>query len=399
MVTVHEAESIILKNIVSLPDVRVPLGQAFGRVLREDVIADRDLPSFDRATMDGIAIHGMSLTKGIRRFFVEGLQKAGISALSLRKRDGCLEITTGAMLSKGCDCVIPLEDIEIKGRIAHIRTGSQVKLSYVHRKGSDARKGTVLLHAGCRLSTAQIAVAASVGKDKVLVAQLPDIAIVGTGDELVEIDRPVRPFQIRRSNTYALACGLVLNGYPNVRRFHIRDHLETLRTRLKKILARYNVVILSGGVSAGKLDFVPQVLEELGVRLLFHKVRQRPGGPFLFGKTTQGKPIFGLPGNPVSTQICLYRYVLAYLNKAARLPSKTRHFVTLSQPVQVKTPLTCFLPVQIASTKDGRITAAPIFLKNSGDYVALSKSDGFIELSAETFRFRQGSAHPFYSMK
>ena len=194
----------------------------------------------------------------------------------------------------------------------------------VHRKGSDARKGDILLRSGCRLLPAQIAVAAAVGKSKILVSKTPAIAVVGTGDELVEINRPVKPFQVRRSNTCALAAGLALNGYTDVKRFHIRDDQKKLRAGLKKILAKHDVVILSGGVSMGKLDFVPRVLRTTGrERCCSTKVRQRPGGPLLFGKTSDGsrlpegreKPVFGLPGNPVSTQMCFYRYVLPYLNR------------------------------------------------------------------------------------
>ena len=397
MITVPQADSILEKNPVSCPAIRVPLESAAGCVLREDVVADRDLPPFDRATMDGIAVNSASFLKGVRQFPVEGLQKAGSPAFLLRSRNACLEITTGAVMPKGCDCVIPVEYVAMDGRVArandefHARPGVNV-----HRKGSDARKEDILLRAGCRLLTAQIAVAAAVGKSHILVTKTPAIAVVGTGDELVEINRPVKPFQIRRSNTCALAAGLALSGYTRVKRFHIRDDQKKLRAGLKKILQKHDVVILSGGVSMGKLDFVPRVLEELGVTILFHKVQQRPGGPLLFGKTSDGKPVFGLPGNPVSTQMCFYRYILPYLNKAVGLPPCPEHYVVLSEPVEVKTVSTHFLPVTIRSTKDGRLNAAPVSPQNSGDFVSLAKSDGFIELPAATFQFRKGSAHRFH---
>jgi len=397
MLTVPQADSILEKNPVSCPAARVPLGSAAGCVLREHVTADRDLPPFDRATMDGIAVNSASFLRGFRNFPVEGLQKAGSPALLLRSRNGCLEITTGAVMPKGCDCVVPVEYVEMDGRAVKVRDEFQAGPDInVHRKGSDARKGDILLAAGCRLLPARIAVAAAVGKSKILVSKTPAIAVVGTGDELVEIDQPVKPFEIRRSNTYALAAGLMLNGYTDAKRFHIQDDQKKLRGGLKKILQRYDVVILSGGVSKGKLDFVPRILEELGVTVLFHQLRQRPGGPLLFGKTSDGKPVFGLPGNPVSTQICLYRYVLPYLNKAIGLPPYPEHYVALSEPVEVKTALTHFLPVAVTSAKDGRLNAAPVFPRNSGDFVSLTKSDGFIELPAGTFRFRGGSAHRFY---
>ena len=404
MVTVPQADSILQRNPVSCHSFRVPLNAATGCVLREHVAADRDLPPFDRATMDGIAVNSAAFAKGVRAFPVEGLQKAGSPALSLKSRNACLEIMTGAVLPKGCDCVIPVEYVEMDGRVARARGEFAARpMMNVHRKGSDAHKGDILLRAGCRLSTAQIAVAAAVGKANIRVARVPKIALVGTGDELVEINRPVKPFQTRRSNTYALQAALALNGYTDVERFHIRDDQKKLYASLKKILAKYDVVILSGGVSMGKLDFVPRVLEQLGVTVLFHKVQQRPGGPLLFGKTSDGKPVFGLPGNPVSTQICLYRYVLPYLNGAIGLAPRAANYVALSEAVTVKTALTCFLPVAVTSTKDGRLTAAAVFPQNSGDLVSLTKSEGFVELppqgslsAAETFRLRKGSVQRFY---
>ncbi|MEK7815215.1 MAG: molybdopterin molybdenumtransferase MoeA, partial [Pseudomonadota bacterium] len=213
MVTVPQADSILQKNSVSCPSLRVPLSAATGCVLREHVVADRDLPPFDRATMDGIAVNSASFLKGVRQFPVEGLQKAGAPALSLKSRNACLEIATGAVLPKGCDCVIPVEYVEMDGRAAKVRDEFKARPMFnVHRKGSDARKGDILLRAGCRLSAAQIAVAAAVGKSRILVSKTPEVAVVGTGDELVEINRPVKPFQIRRSNTCALAAGLALSG-------------------------------------------------------------------------------------------------------------------------------------------------------------------------------------------
>ena len=397
MITVPQTDLILQKNPVSYPAIRVPLESSAGCVLREHVTADRDMPPFDRATMDGIAVNSAAFLRGVRQFPVEGLQKAGSPALFLRSRSACLEITTGAVLPKGCDCVVPVEYVAIENRVARVNDECKARPMFnVHRKGSDARKGDILLRPGCRLAAAQIAVAAAVGKAKISVTKIPTVALVGTGDELVEIDRPVKPFTIRRSNTCALAAGLALNGYTSTKRFHIADDQKKLRAGLKKILEKYDVVILSGGVSKGKLDFVARVLEELGVTVLFHKVQQRPGGPLLFGKTSDGKPVFGLPGNPVSTQICLYRYVLPYLNKAIGLAPRAADYAALSEAVTVKTALTYFLPVAVASVQDGRLNATPVFPQNSGDFISLAKTDGFIELPAETFRLRKESVQRFY---
>ena len=398
MITVPEADSILQKNTVSFPAARVPIEKAYGGVLLEVVKADRDFPPFDRATMDGIAVNSAAWNKGVRDFPIEGLQKAGISALSLKKAEGCIEIMTGAVLPKGCDCVVPIEYVKKEVRVARARNEFHAQtMKNVHAKGSDARKGDVLLQPGRRLLASHIAVAAAVGKSKIRIARTPQIALVGTGDELVEVNRPVKPFQIRRSNTCALAAGLTLNGYTHVKRFHIQDDQKKLYMNLKKILAANDVVILSGGVSMGKLDFVPGVLERIKVKVLFHKVQQRPGGPLLFGKTSAGKPVFGLPGNPVSTQICLYRYVLPYLNRAMGLSQTHEDYVTVTESAGVKTTVTSFLPVEVTATSDGRRSAVPIAPKNSGDFVRLTKASGFIEVPAQTFNLPAASAYRFYA--
>lgn len=406
MITVQQAESILSKNVVTYPAIRVSLEEAFGQVLRENILADRDLPPFDRATMDGIAINSAAWMKGTRNFVIEGVQKAGIPALSRRKSDGCLEIMTGAMMPNGCDCIIPVEYVKKNGGLAAVHDEFPAKAgNCIHLKGSDAREGDVLLKAGCRLAGAQIAVAAAVGKDKIRVSRAPEIALVGIGDELVEINRTPKPFQIRRSNTCALATALTLHGYHQLKRFHIPDNQARLFRSLENILASHDVVILSGGVSAGHFDFVPSILKKLGVRILFHKVEQRPGGPLLFGtfgtlgtksKKGKAKVIFGLPGNPVSTQICFYRYVLPYLNKSLGLPAFSPPHVALTEGVRIKTGLTYFLPVKLLPSLDGHLNAMPVFVRNSGDYVALVKSDGFIELSAGTSPAAKGSAWPFH---
>ncbi|MBI5150231.1 MAG: molybdopterin molybdotransferase MoeA [Candidatus Omnitrophica bacterium] len=398
MLTVKEAESIILASVKEFPCICVPLAEAFGRVSREDIFADRDLPPFDRVTMDGIAIDSGAWARGARQFPVAGVQKAGGRALSLKDRNACFEIMTGAILPQGCDCVIPVEHIVVDGGLARVSNELAVapRLN-VQPRASERKKGELLVRRGTPLFPAQIAVAAAVGKSRICVARAPAVAVIGTGDELVPLNaRTVKPFQVRESNAYALQAGLELNGYPGATRFHVRDNLKTIESRLRKVLRQFDVIILSGGVSMGKFDFVPRALGNLGVKVLFHKVRQRPGGPFWFGKTKSGKPVFALPGNPVSSHVCLYRYVLPYLRKAGGLEKTARRYVVLDEPVEIKTALTYFLPVRLTFSSDGKTGATPVFLRGSGDYAALGESDGFIELPSDTCRFARGSAHRFY---
>ncbi len=397
MISVQKAESIVLRNAVLFPQARVPLREAFGCVLREDIRADRDLPPFDRVAMDGIAIDFSSWKEGRREFVVEGVQKAGAPVRTLKNQSHCIEVMTGAVLPQMCDCVIPVENIESDGRTARLREGFKIiRRLNVHPRGTEYKRGAILLRKGCRLLSAQIAVAASVGKPEVRVSRLPSIAVVGTGDELVEVGSPIAPFQIRQSNAYALQCAFQMHGYRDVRRFHLKDDKEKLRLRLKDVLQKFDVVVLSGGVSMGKFDFVPEVLERLRVKVLFHKVKQRPGKPFWFGKSRDGKPVFALPGNPVSTLISAYRYILPYLNQSSGLDATAAEFAVLDEDVEVKTPLTYFLPVKIAYHPDGRLAASPVHTHGSGDYASLAKSDGFVELKEDTCRFPKGSVSRLY---
>ena len=400
MISVEEADKIIFRNIRKLPAVRVSLPEAFGMVLREDLLADRDIPPFDRVMMDGIGISFASWEKGNRVFPIDGIQKAGIPPVHLVDAHASLEVMTGAVLPVGCDCVIPYEDIEIKDGKARLRQGVELRrLQYVHSKASDHARGARLVRRGERLFAPQVAVAASVGKAEVLVSMNPSIAVVGTGDEVVGIHEQVEPYQIRQSNVYVIEAALKLSGYDRVTRFHIRDDQEELSARLKQILEDFDVLVLSGGVSMGKLDFVPEALCKIGVKALFHQVKQRPGKPFWFGKGREDKPVFALPGNPVSTQVGVYRYVLPYLSEAVDARAAEKEFAVLREDIDVKTDRAYFLPVKVESREDGRLLAAPVFPNVSGDYAALARTDGFVELPADTFRFAKGTTARLFRWK
>lgn len=400
MITVKEADMIISGNIKKYPSVRVPLQSAFRMVLREDLIADRDLPPFNRVMMDGIGINLSAWEKGVRTFTIEGIQKAGIPALNLKNPEACLEVMTGAVLPQGCDCVIPVEGVEmVKGKAKLKDSLNLTRMQYVHIQSSDHQARARLVSKGSRLLASQVAVAASIGKQEVLVSQMPKIAVVGTGDEVIGIGQKLAPYQIRRSNSYVIQAALELCGYNRVFCFHIRDDKDELKTRLGKMLEDFDVLILSGGVSRGKFDYIPEVLNRLGVKELFHRVKQRPGKPLWFGKSKEGKPVFGLPGNPVSTHVGVYRYVLPFLDKSIGIWSVPEEFVSLEEDVEIKTDLTYFLPVKAESRQDSCLVGSPVFPNGSGDYASLTKADGFIELPPDTFRFAKGAIARFYRWK
>lgn len=400
MITVEEADDIISKNVKKFPSLRVPLEEAFGMVLREDLLADRDFPPFHRVMMDGIAINFSSWKAGNRNFPVEGIQKAGDPLLTLRDSSSCIEIMTGAVLPSGANCVIPVENIEInEGRAQVNKNIEPVLMMNVHAQGSDHKGGSKLVSKGFRMFSPQVAVAAAIGATEVLVSQMPKIAVIGTGDELVGIAQKPKVFQIRQSNSYALQSALQLQGYNHVTRFHIKDDKDELKARLKEILNDFDVLILSGGVSMGKFDYVPEVLKDIDVEVLFHKVKQRPGKPFWFGRSKGGKPVFALPGNPVATQIGVYRHVLPYLNKAVGAKTAFQEYAVLDEDIEIKTAMTLFLPVKITGEKDGCLVASSVFPNNSGDYVSLAGSDGFIEFPADIFQCTKGTMGRLYRWK
>jgi len=397
VISVSEAERIISENIKVFPTVQRPLEDGCGAILREDIFADRDQPAFPKVLMDGIAVSYASWKKGIRRFKIEAIQPAGGKPTALKKKDHCMEVMTGAILPKGADCVIPIEEVTVHQKDAVVRDGLKPsRMQNILPQASDYRKGDLLLEAGRSLLPPQIALLAAVGKAQVKVSLNPKAAIVSTGDELVEVAARPRVYQTRISNVYALQAALAQNGFENSARFHLFDDRRQLRKRLSRFLKTFDILILSGGVSMGKFDFVPGVLKEIGVQVLFHKVQQKPGKPFWFGVDPHKKPVFALPGNPASTQVCFYRYVLPYLKKALGMRPDSQELVCLVQEVSVSRDLTHFLPVTLKDSFDGKRRVRLVAASGSGDYRALAQSNGFIELKSVEGYFPAETVVPFY---
>jgi molybdopterin molybdotransferase len=223
------------------------------------------------------------------------------------------------------------------------------------------------------------------------------ISVVSTGDELVRVDDTPSDFQIRQSNSDALISSLRANGFNNINNFHLRDDEDEILSSLGDILDSSAVIIISGGVSKGKFDFIPGALIKLGAQEVFHKVKQRPGKPLWFGIAEENKTVFGLPGNPVSSLICLHRYVLPSLWKSIGInAAEQRPYAVLEEDYKFEKELTCFLPVKITYSNDGTTTVKPITLSGSGDFTSLAKSTGFIELDENTSHFEKGKAFPLY---
>lgn len=395
MVSVAEAESIILSNTIQPKVIEVNISESVGRVLAEPINADRDFPPFNRVTMDGIAIQFDAFKRGHKIFPIEGIQPAGTPQKKLGNTNYALEVMTGAMLPEGTDTVIRYEDIELKNGEAKIIIDSVERGQNIHYQGQDAKQGDQLLEPGIRISPAEVVLMAAVGKSKIKVFHIPKIAVISTGDELVSIDDTPKPWQIRRSNSYAIQASLhQLNIQSEV--FHVHDDEGDLNKHLKQILEQHNIVILSGGVSKGKFDFVPKTLEAQGIKKIFHQVNQRPGKPFWFGKGEK-QIVFALPGNPVSTYLCFYRYIKPWLCKSMGLAAENQYAI-LATDFSFKPALTYFLQVKVKN-EHGKVLAYPDAGGGSGDFVNLKEVTGFLELPAERTDFKAGESFPYFSFR
>ncbi len=317
--------------------------------------------------------------------------------MKLERGDAAIEVMTGAILPLQSDNVVPVEQYEVVDGFVELKTGVNTAAFHnVHRRGCDGRQGALLLEAGTLLRAPEIAVAASAGMARVRVSNQPAVMVVSTGDELVEPGDPIADYQVRRSNAYAVAATLRQRGFVRIGDDHVPDDEQRLRARLALHLTTHEVLVLSGGVSMGKFDLVPKVLGQLGVQQVFHHIAQRPGKPMWFGVGPQGQSVFGLPGNPVSTLVCLIRYVIPAMAEAMGTRRAPPERLALATPVTFQHALTYFLPVNIEHDDWGRPWANPRPPNGSGDFLSLAGTDGFVELPPGPNTFPKGFVTSVY---
>ena len=395
MIQVEQALQTILENTQDFTTdasiEEVPFLDSLGRVLKEDIVADRDFPPFNRVAMDGIAINHRFFEHGVRDFKIEGVQPAGSPQEKLENAAHCYEVMTGAVLPENCDTVIGYEDVTISTLMATVNLEELVKGKNIHTQGQDRQQGDVLIPKNRIITPAEMGVIASVGKATVKVAKVPKVMIVSTGDELVEVDQTPEAHQIRRSNSFTLVS-LLDRFHIKADTDHIVDNKEKLKEKIASYLENYDALIFSGAVSKGKFDFLPEVLEELSVEKLFHRVAQRPGKPFWFGCRNE-KSIFAFPGNPVSTYVNCLVYFYPWYAKSTGFELK-KETVILGDDVTFKPDLTYFLQVKI-EIKYGHLVAMPVKANGSGDLVSLVDADGFIQLPKDQTEFKKGETHSF----
>ena len=393
MITVAEASQIISSHTADFGVLDIPFEQCSGYILREDIFADRDFPPFDRVAMDGIAISFDTL-KNSSSFPIAGMSAAGSPQQTLHQPGQCIEIMTGSILPLNTDTVIPYEWLQIENGVAVVVADKNVvKGQNVHRRGNDRQQGDTLISAGKSISVGDIGILASVGKTHVRVSKLPGVLVISTGNELVRIDESPLPHQVRMSNVYQIHAALKkLNIAADT--CHIMDDETEVTNTISDAILKYDCIIVSGGISKGKFDHVPSVLESLGVQQLFYKVKQKPGKPFWFGAHPGGCTAFGIPGNPVSALMCYTRYIQPWIEKC--IQKETPSFTAkLAEEVSFTSDLTQFLTVRLFQNENAEWIAMPVKGHGSGDLTVLTMTDGFIELPGSGV-CHKGEVYPVY---
>lgn len=383
LISIRTAESRIQESCRTIGTESVELAAAIGRILAEPLLADRPLPPFSRAMMDGVAFDS-SQTVAPTALKIAGLHAAGDPPPRPLEAGEAWEIMTGAAVPADCDTVVPYEDLAE----GFVLTSAGKPGQFIHPLGLDAQNGDVLVAAGNRIGPAEISIAASIGKTAVEVFRQPRIAIITTGDEAVPVEASPEPWQIRRSNGPMLEAALIWFGCTSIQQVHVPDDADETNQAIHHALTNSDVLILCGGISMGKKDHVRSVLEATLGAPAFHGVELRPGKPLAYWP---GPPhVFALPGNPVSVLATFTRFVIPALLKIQGVP--VVH--PLRVPVDGVSPLPRFSwLLAVAADPDGRLVPRPP--RNSGDYVSIAGSIGIVEIPPESV-FIPGQAFPFY---
>ena len=392
MISFKEAYDQVMSVPGEFGAEEVSIKNAVGRILAEDVFTDRDYPPFNRSTKDGIVINYNAIENGRRKFEIKGVIAAGTPVSKLVDQEACYEIMTGAVVPYDADTIIMYEDLQIDHGIAELIRQPE-KGQNIHQKGSDEPRNTLVLKEGSKITAAEAGLLATVGKHQVTVKALPRVSVISTGNELVDVNEDPQPHQIRRSNSYSLHAALVSESIEPLL-LHLPDDPDIIRQRLRIAIQEMDVLLLSGGVSKGKYDYIPQVLTELGVENKFHGVFQRPGKPFWFGIHPKADTkVFSFPGNPVSTFVNYHVYFKNWLNKSIGQPSNHLN-VFLKEQIKIDGNLTRFLRVS-THWDGGRLMASLVTGNGSGDLISLVKTDGFIKLEPRDRAYKPLESVPF----
>lgn len=393
MISLNEANSIIQKNTKSIGIETISFLEAHGRILAQDIISTIDLPPFDRATVDGFALQSQNVQSAgkanPKTLKIIDIVQAGKPSLKEIKNGQAIKIMTGGVVPKGADCVVMKEDATLQG--SFVKVLKMIKSNDgIAFCGDDIKKGNVILGHGMRLTPACIALLASLGIGRVKVFKKPRVAILVTGNELLNLKDKLKPGKIRSANQYGLSCQIKeVGGEPTILGI-ARDNLKETGEKVSQGL-KYDMLIISGGVSVGDYDLVPQVLKERGVRFMIEKVAMQPGKPLIFGKKAKTY-IFGLPGNPVSTMVCFYEFVRSCLLKmqGAHNTALNVAHALLDEDITLKPQRTKILR-GVTSYRDGKIFVRRTTHQGSGNIISLAKANCLFKAPEGITRLKKGS--------
>ncbi len=387
MISVAEAIQIVKEQTSPLQPEAVPLSNALGRYLAEDIIADSDLPPFNRAQMDGYAVRAAETQEATpdmpSRLRIVGESAAGRGWHKEMNTGEAVRIMTGAPVPRGADSVQQVEltrGVDGSG-VVEILHAVETGRSIVTR-GSEIKAGERVLRSGEQINAAMTAVLASFGYAEVKVGRRPQAAVLATGTELVEVNQKPGQDQIRDSNTYSLGAyatqaGAFVEGLPLA-----GDDIEVLKEQIERASKSSNVVVASGGVSMGVYDFTKAALKELKAEIFFERVALRPGKPTVFARLPNGTFVFGLPGNPVSVSVTfnLFARTALLAMQGANEPSLEEQYAVLERNVKGSHDRESYLPALLKTDREGHLIAEPLKWGGSSDFVAFARSNGLIKV-------------------
>jgi molybdopterin molybdotransferase len=375
MISIRQAQQFINSYSRNFGCEEVDIDNAFNRTLAEDIYADRDYPPFNRSAMDGYALKSGDINdKMINEFeVIENLFAGNVSNQKIAIGQ-CIKIMTGAPVPSTADAVIRVEDTINNSQKIVFKVNTIKPWQNISRQGEDVLQHEIVVTKNQIINAAIIGVLAATGRSKIKVYQLPSVAIVSTGNEVINIHSPIKPYQIRDSNSHVLKAFFRQYHIDDVETLLLPDEKEELKKGIGKLLHK-DILILSGGVSKGDADYIPEVLASLGVKEIFHRVQIKPGSPIWFGIAETGAAVFALPGNPFSVQVAFKVFIEPYLRECFGLKQKSALFVALLYPKNKSTRLDEFFPCRLIS-KNNTNYLLPVTFNGSGDITATCHSDG-----------------------
>jgi len=397
MIPVAEAIRIVKQQTRKLPAETVSLAQARGRVLAEDVVADSDLPPFDRAQMDGYAVRASDVQTVPAKLKIVGESAAGRGWHREMKAGEAVRIMTGAPVPTGADSV---QQVELTREVDGVDGMSQVEIveavapgRSIVKRGNEIKVGETVLHAGEQIGAAMMAVLASFGYAKISVSRRPKVAVLATGSELVGTDQKPGLDQIRDSNNYSIAAYAELAGAVVERLPLAGDDTSLLKRQITEAAERSDVVITSGGVSVGVYDFTKPALKELGAEVFFERVALRPGKPTVFARLPNGTLFFGLPGNPVSVSVTfnLFARTGILVMQGAKEPELSAEWAVLARGVKGAVERESYLPAELSTSEEGFLMAEPLKWGGSSDFIGFVRATSLIIVPQGTRALEAGT--------